>query len=173
MKNSIWLVTTIFLSFQSCNNSEPINEHQTTSDTSKIEEIAELETCYDTTNDVSDSLIMVFEEILEKKIDYNQAKYDKTIKDWCGKSIYIKQIPIDGIVKSDTYTGPHLIMEYGSYKGFAYSTHINIFLNFENNDDLVLYENGQLVDVKGVISSGNAGNVSYSLHLACGEIITN
>lgn len=139
-----------------------------------IDQETTLECSYDKSNDITVEFWGMANEVIEKDLDYNQAKFDDNLVNWEGKSIYLKDVPISSISKTDEYgTPPNINLRLGEKKiGVAKTTFFEVIIFFEKDSEIVDYDVNDMVDVKGVIDIGLISlDRYYSVYLKCGEII--
>jgi len=164
------IILSLFCGIISCNENESVEQNE--NQTEEIELIEEIECAYNENNSVSDSLIQMYDEILDKKGDYNQAKYDINIENWQGKSFYIENVTVRSINLEDQYSNNHIVMHYGEkFTHLFLPVTISLFIDMETKEQLSNYEIDEIVDLKGVIGNGSTRKTGYYLHLECGEII--
>ena len=168
------IVLSLFYGITSCSEQEENQEPEKVGVMDKLDEYNKSMCDYNEDNDVSDSLVQMYDEILDKKGDYNQAKYDVNVDNWEGKSFYIENVVIENITVEDkeNYLGNSISVDYGeSFNYLFLPVSISIFVGVDTKEELSNYEIGEVVDLKGVISSGSSGDMGYYMHLYCGELI--
>ncbi|MCB9223845.1 MAG: hypothetical protein R2780_14595 [Crocinitomicaceae bacterium] len=151
---------TLFFSFlMSCEGtSEESNSEENQSTEQPEAEVIPL--CeYNPEHDISDSLIMLCDEALEKGQDFNPTKWSVNFEKWAGMSFSL-EAEITDIHNSEIQliggkpkeSKPYLSLEYGSTK-YPIVGGATIFLDvhFEKNEELVNYEVGQKIKVEGVL----------------------
>ena len=158
-------ITILF--FTSCDNKDVVVEHQEDNDIIEVMECA-----YNKNNDISDSLIMMYEEILDKKGDYNQAKFDVNIENWTGKSFKIENLSVKSINIEDEYLGNYVILQYGEkFKHNYLPVTIDIFVDMNSKKEMSKFEIDEIVSLNAVIGSGRSNKMGYTIHTDCGEIL--
>ena len=133
--------------------------------------IPEAYACYDSTNDITDSLILMFEDIKAKEFDFNRSKFKHNCTLWDGKSIYLNGLVVDNIEGKTIY---FLFHEKKHTLGWQ---RIVFHIDVETIAEAASYEVGQIVSVKGVISTlyNTVYEVdylfqNYSIKISCGTI---
>ncbi len=163
-------IARLFIAFAFIGCSQEQKEIPAQAETPK-ETVVEETSCYDPNNDVTDSLLMVFDEILDKGNDYNQSKFEIQINKWAGKSIEMQGVPVHLIMKSDEYLSPSVTLEYGAYESFPWAMHVCIDMEFSTDEEITRFEMGDGVDFRGQIQYGKITKTTYKVQLLCQEIL--
>jgi hypothetical protein len=135
---------------------------------------------YDSQNDISDSLILLFDEIMQKESDFNDEKYNSSMKDWGGKSITLHNLKVHILPKPGVSEKSSVVLEYATKdKGRVGRTDIHLFVRLDR-DELKNYSYGDRVTLKGVLPYIDADYVPksksdqtlalYYIHLDCGSL---
>jgi hypothetical protein len=187
MKNMIRMcLSFLCVVFYSCSDTEKVEEtlipetsnFESVADSSDIEEpYVPYEGCeYDLDNDVSDSVLMVLHEILNKKQDYEKEKFIPAIDALVGKSFVIYSLVVFSKPSKGVQGRTSMTLQYGD----SWSTDPNPWSS--NNDGMisiladveegVTFNVGDIVILKGVISHGMIGiRGAYGLIPQCSEVI--
>jgi hypothetical protein len=170
----IFIFIGLTLLFISCGAEDSGIDSGSSNDDSTNEVLAEVDPCEDISSveDISDSLIIMLDEILDKKCDYNGAKFDVAMKKWEGRKIEVSGLTINSLSVEDQYTGNNFTADYGDqFKCGLLPNSITFFVDVDSKESLAKYEVGDIVSVRGLISPENkSGNMGYYIHLRCEEV---
>jgi hypothetical protein len=126
----------------------------------------------DNVNDVSDSLIMIFDDIMKKKCDYNKAKFEVALGSWMGSKATIPNLVISSLNQPNEFTEKYrVVATYGDvYDCLWIPFHISIFADFESKEEMAKFDIGETTVIEGIISYMSAGDGGYSVHFDCANI---
>jgi hypothetical protein len=131
---------------------------------------------YDASLDVSDSIILIFDEVLEKGVDFNENKFNVAFKNWEGKSFSLSGMEITNIYPEESRTvrdtilvePPRIICRYGTYDNYPIDTDLNVFMNLNSAEEAAKYDVGQKINIRGCIQYGSAEDDMVSFFALCG-----
>lgn len=168
----ILFIVLSFCGIVSCSNTD---ELETDEKVELVEPkvILEPECSYEDSEDITDEFWDMASEVLEKDMDYNQARFDDNIVKWEGKGVYLRDITISSISKAEYGLAPSINIRLGEKKfGIVKRMLFDVVVFFEEDSEIINFDVDEIVDVKGVIDrSAVYMDRSYNVWLKCGEII--
>jgi hypothetical protein len=176
--NATFILIPLFGLLISCNADATKDEDSIVIDTPK--EVLEDECPYDARNDISDSLILILDEIMQKESEFDDEKYNSRMKRWGGKSITLDNLKVHIVSKPNGSKKASIVLQYATKdKGRVGRTDIHLFVRV-NSIELKNYIYGDRVTLKGVLptidddynpkSRSDKTLALYYIHLDCGSL---
>ncbi|MEX1000654.1 MAG: hypothetical protein WDZ35_00915 [Crocinitomicaceae bacterium] len=165
------------LLFLSCAGNEQSGSNSENKEIDSTNNITELPCQYDINNDISDSLKIFIDQVIELNENYDTARFRKRLESWNGKSFVWKEgIVSDVNLSVEEDRRPSIQVDIDSTdirnplidipKIFT----VSLILEFEENSEVKQFTVGDKVKVKGVIQGGLGIWILYYVLLECHEV---